>query len=185
MPRSATPARARIIEAAYALFYAQGFNRTGMEEIAAAADLTKRTLYQHFDSKDAVVAAVLEHDAALSMPRVGRWIDAVEADPEAGVAAVFSTLAAWAATPGWAGPGFTRIVMELADLPGHPVHRIARTHKQAILTRLAQAAGSAALALELMIVLEGTLILFLVQRDPAVIEAGRQAASRILGAHRR
>ncbi len=37
--------------------------------------------------------------------------------------------------PGWMGSGFTRIVMELADRPGHPVHKIARAHKKAIETR--------------------------------------------------
>jgi len=33
---------------------------------------------------------------------------------------LFSQLADWAAKPRWAGTGFTRIVMELADLPGTP-----------------------------------------------------------------
>ncbi len=57
-------ARTRIIEAAYTLFYTQGYSQSGIGDIAAAAGLTKRTLYQHFDSKDALIAAVMEHDVA-------------------------------------------------------------------------------------------------------------------------
>jgi AcrR family transcriptional regulator len=184
MPRSAAPTRNRIITAAHALFYAHGYNRTGLDEIAAAARLTKRTLYQHFDSKDALLGAVMEHDVALSMPRISRWMAAMDADPTTGIDEVFAELAAWAQSPGWTGAGFTRIVMELADLPGHPAHRIARAHKQAIATRLTQALGSAERAAQFMITVEGTLILLMVQLDLQVLEAGRRMAHQIAGTRR-
>jgi AcrR family transcriptional regulator len=35
----------RIIDAAYGLFYRSGFARTGVDDIAEAAGVTKRTLY--------------------------------------------------------------------------------------------------------------------------------------------
>ena len=38
----------------------------------------------------------------------------------------------WTARPGFAGAGFTRIVMELADLPGHPARAVAHRHKAAV-----------------------------------------------------
>ena len=38
----------RTLEAAYGLFWRQGFLRVSMDEIAARAGLTKRALYQHF-----------------------------------------------------------------------------------------------------------------------------------------
>ncbi|MFG1422450.1 TetR/AcrR family transcriptional regulator [Roseixanthobacter liquoris] len=185
MSATESPTRSRILDAAYAQFYTYGFKRTGMEAIAAAAGLTKRTLYQNFDSKDALLTAVVEHAAALSMPRISRWIAALEADPLGGIDTVFADLAAWTGAPGWMGSGFTRILIEMADLPDHPAHRIARAHKEAIEGRLAQALGSAALASEIMIVLEGTLILFLIQRDPALIAAGARAARTLVKAARR
>ncbi len=156
MPRTAIPARTRIIEAAYTLFYTQGYSQSGIDDIAAAAGLTKRTLYQHFDSKDALIAAVMEHDVALSMPRLSRWIEAVEVNLEAGIDARVSDLAAWAQMPGWMGSGFTRIVMELAG-PSTVIRctKIARAHKKAIETRLARAIGFPERAGELMIILEG------------------------------
>ncbi len=42
---------------------------------------------------------------------------------------LFSELAVWADKPLWAGSGLTRLVIELADLPGHPARLIARRHK--------------------------------------------------------
>jgi AcrR family transcriptional regulator len=183
--RPESPARSRILEAAYAQFYTHGFKRTGMEAIAIAAGLTTRTLYQTFDSKDALLTAVVEYAAALSMPRISRWIAALEADPLAGIDAVFADLAQWTGAPGWMGSGFTRIVTEMADLPDHPANRVARAHKEAIEARLAQALGSAALASEIMIVLEGTLILFLIRRDKDLIAAGARAARTLVKAARR
>ena len=43
--------------------------------------------------------------------------------------AMFRDLAVWADRPRWAGSGFTRFAIELADLPGHPARLIARRHK--------------------------------------------------------
>src|SRR5262245_4789995 len=60
-PPSATPqTRERILDVAEALFAAHGFAGTSMREIAGAADLTAASLYNHFDGKEALYAAVLE-----------------------------------------------------------------------------------------------------------------------------
>jgi AcrR family transcriptional regulator len=53
MPRSRDKTRLRILQAAYRLFRHKGFTRVNVDGIAAAADVTKRTLYSHFESKDA------------------------------------------------------------------------------------------------------------------------------------
>jgi AcrR family transcriptional regulator len=45
MRRSAADTRRKILEAAYDLFWRQGFLRVSMDDIAARAGLTKRTLY--------------------------------------------------------------------------------------------------------------------------------------------
>ena len=45
---------------------------------------------------------------------------------------LFSELAKWSTKPGWTGAGFTRLVMELADLPGHPARAVAHRHKAAM-----------------------------------------------------
>src|ERR1700761_8393262 len=52
-------ARQRILDTATELFYRDGINATGVEKLAAEASVSKRTLYQHFPSKTAVVEEYL------------------------------------------------------------------------------------------------------------------------------
>jgi len=52
-------ARQRILDTAAELFYRDGINATGVERLAAEASVSKRTLYQHFPSKAAVVEEYL------------------------------------------------------------------------------------------------------------------------------
>jgi AcrR family transcriptional regulator len=66
MPRHTRATRQRILESAYRLFYREGFQRSGVDAVAEATGVTKRTLYNHFPSKDALIAAVLEAQADLA-----------------------------------------------------------------------------------------------------------------------
>src|ERR1700758_847630 len=52
-------ARQRILDSAAELFYRDGINATGVERLAAQSSVSKRTLYQHFPSKTAVVEEYL------------------------------------------------------------------------------------------------------------------------------
>lgn len=45
----------KIIKAAMDLFQSQGFNNTTMEQIAEEADIARKTLYNHFPVKEAIV----------------------------------------------------------------------------------------------------------------------------------
>lgn len=51
--------RAAIVEAAIEEFRAAGFEATSMDRIAARASVSKRTVYNHFPSKEALFAAIL------------------------------------------------------------------------------------------------------------------------------
>jgi AcrR family transcriptional regulator len=56
-------ARERLISAARELFYRRGIHTVGVEAVAEAAGTNKMTLYRHFASKDALVAACLRATA--------------------------------------------------------------------------------------------------------------------------
>lgn len=66
---------AHILEVAAPRFAARGPDAVRLDEIAAAADIARGTLYSHFASKEALVAAIvrpaLEH-AVAAFERVGR-----------------------------------------------------------------------------------------------------------------
>jgi AcrR family transcriptional regulator len=50
----------QIVEAARALFVRHGYRKTSMSDIAVRAGLAKRTLYLHFESKEAIFRALLD-----------------------------------------------------------------------------------------------------------------------------
>lgn len=62
-PRTADPrvvrSRAAVIDAARTLFLGQGYEGTTMEDIAALAGLTKRTLYNNYAGKDALFTQIV------------------------------------------------------------------------------------------------------------------------------
>jgi TetR/AcrR family transcriptional regulator of autoinduction and epiphytic fitness len=58
-PRLTDRKREAILQAAITEFRANGFEATSMDKIAATADVSKRTVYNHFPSKDDLFAAIL------------------------------------------------------------------------------------------------------------------------------
>lgn len=179
--------RDKILDAAYALFYAGGFARTGVDAIAAAAGVTKRTLYYHFESKDALLAAVLAAQHALALERIRSWIDGAAAGGADGFARrLFGSLAEWASQPRWRGSGFTRAAMEYADSPGHPARRAARDHKRRVEALLAETlaghhvARPDVRARQLALLLEGCLSAILIHGDTAYADAAAEAAEQLL-----
>ena len=188
MPRSGQATRQRILDAAYKLFRRSGFMRVSMDEIAAATAVTKRTLYYHFESKDELLATVLEAQHALALAAFRTFGDRLAGSPEAMVEAMFKDLAVWSDRPRWAGSGFTRLVVELADLPGHPARAIARRHKatlEAELTSLLERAGVARpteCAREIWLLSEGAISSILVHGDRSYAAAAAAAALKLLRA---
>jgi AcrR family transcriptional regulator len=184
MRRSKEQTRHRILDAAYGLFWRQGFLRVSLDEIAARAGITKRTLYQHFRSKDDLIAAALAHSSQLAIARLQYFQRPVQRDEL--IDSFFTQLAAWASTPRWSGGGFTRVVVELADQRGHPARTIARKHKAAVEAWLAGALSAARVASphdrarEVMLLMEGAMALMLIHGDRSYAAAAANAARTLV-----
>ncbi len=189
MPRNAEQTRKRILDAAYRLFRRQGYSRVSMDEIAAATTVTKRTLYYHFKSKDQLLAEVLETQHHLALAAFRTFGDRLSGSPEAIVDGLFKELAVWSDKPRWAGSGFTRLVIELADLPGHPARLIARRHKAILEGHLAELLARSGIARpqeiarEIWLLSEGAISLILVHGDRGYAAAAAQAAKKLLRGH--
>jgi AcrR family transcriptional regulator len=149
--------------------------------------LTKRTLYSYFRSKDDLLAAVLAHYNELASERLRRIGDRMPAERSGMIDSFFGQIAEWAsATPRWSGSGFTRLVVELADLPGHPARAIARKAKATTESWLAERLARArvplpkARARDIMLLMEGSMALMLVHGDRSYIDAASRAAKRLV-----
>lgn len=188
MPRNPAATRARIYAAAYALFYRKGFQRTSLDDIAAKADVTKRTLYYHVRSKDDLAGAMLEHQHGFVLAEMARWIG-TETDARRFVSRLFDSVGRWAATASkgrWTGSGFTRIAMELADLPGHPARVATRRHKSEVQAELARRLTECRvrrpreIAAQIQMLLEGAMALILIHGDARYAKLAAAAARKLV-----
>ena len=175
------PTASRILSAADRLFYGHGIRAVGMEAVAAAAGVTKRTLYHHFASKDELVSAYLTQRA--SPPVVDRDMPAA-----AQILRFFRSLQRALASETYRGCAFINAAAELADR-SHPAVGIAaaaKAQREAWFCSLAEGAGArdpALLAKQLMILLDGAIANWLVRRDASVAAvAGRSAAALLQAA---
>jgi AcrR family transcriptional regulator len=68
--QEADSSRERILEAAAELFSQKGYAGTGVDELAARADIAKTAIYYHFGNKEGLVTAVLDRAATA-------WIEGI------------------------------------------------------------------------------------------------------------
>ncbi|MGJ4941812.1 TetR/AcrR family transcriptional regulator [Bradyrhizobium sp. HKCCYLS1011] len=188
MARSSDPTRARIIQAASALFYSEGIRAVSVDAVADKAGLTKKTLYYHFRSKDDLVAAYL---AARDQPNLAlfkRWFDEADGGLPDKCAAIFAHLARSVRHPKWRGCGFLRTTAELANLPGHPAIKIGAAHKKKFESWLRdtfEAEGVSEpgeLARQMLLLLDGAFAVVLLHRDASYMETAGAAARALVSA---
>ncbi|MGW4847683.1 TetR/AcrR family transcriptional regulator [Nocardia brasiliensis] len=176
--------RERILAAATALFEAQGITATSMEQIAAAAPVSKRTLYQHFPTKDDLVVGYLRH-LAESGRTIGAVLDRDDLPPRDRLLALF-TLPAEVDTP-IRGCPFIDAAAEFPD-PHSPAHRYAATQKRRMVTRLTEllaslgAANPRTLGEQLALLADGAASRAMVLNDTGCGDYAREAARILLDA---
>ena len=180
--------RERIVTAASKLFYAEGIRSVSVDAVAERAGLTKRTLYYHFTSKDELVAAYLEERDQPNLALFKRWYAETEGGPADKVRGIFRRLAGSTRHPKWKGCGFLRTSAELANMPGHPAIKVGAAHKKRVEAWLSAVFAShgiatgAALARQIIVLLDGSFAVVLLHRDPAYMEAAGDAAFALIKA---
>jgi AcrR family transcriptional regulator len=172
------PMAERIMEAADRLFYRKGIRAVGVDTVAAEAGISKRSLYDTFPSKDALVAAYLRQ-------RI-QPLPASDQPPAAQVLALFDQLHVRFAKGDFRGCPFVNAVTELAE-DCETARTIALAYKDDrrghVASLLASAGASApdTLASQITLLLEGAIASMLVRRDPAVARQAREAAAVLIG----
>ena len=172
-------ARQRILDAAAELFYRDGINATGVERLAAESSVSKRTLYQHFPSKTAVVEEYLRsiEDRVAAVPQGD------DRTPRERLLAVFEAPTGRSAP--LRGCPFHNAAVEAAGaMPG--IQEIVRANKLgfiAALTELAKQAGAAnpqLLGSELGVLYEGAAALATSLDDGSPWAQARAAAETLI-----
>jgi len=159
-------ARSRALDVASELFYRSGVRAIGMEQIVTTSGIAKTTIYRHFPTKDALVAAFLEREDRLFW---AQWESEIANQPSP--AAQLQALCAWIGDrvqrAGYRGCPQINVAAEFAD-PAHPATGVAKQHKSEMHRKLAEICAQAGLA-EPEIVAMQIALLF----DGAFTSAGR------------
>ncbi|KRC35713.1 TetR family transcriptional regulator [Oerskovia sp. Root918] len=160
-----TPGARRVLDAASRLFYERGIHSVGVDTIAESAGVTKKTLYDRFGSKEALVVAYLQH-------RDARWRGHVEAHlalvPEPGVdrvLAIFDAAVSWSDENSPKGCSAINARAEIGDgHDGHPVFPEVSRQKAWLLGQFADLCREAdlqdpsSMARAMMLLYEGAIV---------------------------
>jgi len=167
----------RILETADRLFYSRGIRAVGVDTIAAEIGISKRTLYNHFSSKDELIAAYL----------AGRFVQPPPSDnpPVDQILGTFDRLERGFASRGFRGCPFVNAVAELGA-EDKSIKKIAIAFKESrrlwfrdLLLQL-DVSDAEGLATQLVLLVDGSIAQDLVRNDPSMARAAKEAARVLL-----
>jgi AcrR family transcriptional regulator len=125
----------KVLSTASRLFYANWVRAVGIEWIVAESGVAKTSLYRHFQTKDELVAAFLEHEDREFWQQWEEVVAAAPANPKAELMSLFDWIGKRVSRDGYRGCPQINVAAEFAD-PEHPARKIRRRHKAAMLERL-------------------------------------------------
>ncbi|PPT04979.1 Transcriptional regulator TetR family [Geitlerinema sp. FC II] len=179
--------RDRILSTASELFYKEGVNNVGIDRIIAESGVAKMSLYNHFKSKDDLIATWLQQ-------RDERWriwfkatVEGLATEPSDRVLAIFDALQEWFEKPNFRGCAFINSTIELVN-PEHPGYQVSLHHQQAIfdyiysLVKAAELSDPETLTQQLILLFEGAIVVAMMQHNIEVAVRAKQAASVLVTA---
>jgi AcrR family transcriptional regulator len=182
-PPAGRGARERIERAAAQLFYRNGIHATGVELIAQQANVSKRTLYQHFASKNELVDNYLRGIDARGGAPTERRLDDTGLPARERLLAIFDLRRSEVVR----GCAFHNAAVESAGSLT-TTDEIVRTHKQEFTRRLvavareARAADPHLLGQQLSVLFEGATAMATSLNDTAPVVHARAAAATLIDA---
>jgi len=189
MPRTKSSAklsaRDRIMQAASTLFYQEGTQNVGIDRIIAESGVAKMSLYNHFKSKDALIAAWLQQRDANWREWFQETVEKQATAPAERLLAMFDALEEWFSQPDFRGCAFINSSVELVD-PEHPGYQVAIEHQQAIhnyilqLVKAAKIDNPDGVAEQLLLLVEGAIVVAMMRRSPAAAAQAKAAAAMLM-----
>ncbi|WP_431894276.1 TetR/AcrR family transcriptional regulator [Nonomuraea sp. bgisy101] len=185
MSTRATPGpRERLLDAARELTYSHGMG-VGVDTLLKAANVARRSLYDHFGGKDGLIAEVLRRTTAEDEAFYMEIMQAAGEDPRDRLLAVFDNLAQVIAEPDFCGCRYQAADLALTD-PDHPAHAITHDYRVRLhrlfeheLVKLGHPQPAHAAA-QYLLLIAGTLATGATQADEHPAALARELAEQIL-----
>lgn len=177
--------REAILDTAEWLFYEEGFHATGVDRVVEQAGVARMTLYNHFPSKDALVAAVLERRHRRYFIVLEEATTAARAQGKEPLLALVDAHCRWLATAGARGCMLQKAVAEYqAHAPA--VFDLALEYKHSLLALIRELMVHSGIVAdgfldeELFLILEGANSLVQVVGPVRTVRQTRALARRLL-----
>ena len=155
--------RQQLIDMATDLFSENGFHATGIDTILAESGIAKKTLYNHFRTKDELILAVLRQHDSEFRNYLMRQVELAADNPKDRLLAIFDVAEKWFSQNNFFGCIFINAIGEYSK-KNSPIREVCREYKNLIhdyIKGLAMDAGVSdpdELAYELALLLEGATV---------------------------
>jgi len=185
MSRKTTDKREKILQAAEQLFEAKGFHAVGVDRLAAEAGVTKRTLYKCFGSKEGLIESVLRRHQVQVMGRIRSSVAEAPSGGAERLLVCFDLYQQWFSKPCFAGCLFIKALNEFQQCS----ERLFATAQQSklelcgYLAELAEEAGAKEpgnLAVQLQLILEGSIVIAQCGKDNTSIQQAKNLAEWLI-----
>jgi AcrR family transcriptional regulator len=177
----------KILDTAERLFYVQGFNTTGINQIIEEADIAKASLYKHFETKNDLLVAYIQRTHE-------RWFDRLEttvnkvADPKKKLLAIFDYHIERQEIRQFGGCPFIKANDEAGSNDQRVLNEIqtAKLHSKAFIKTLVKNSGhkktltDEELAETIYVMLEGSIVTASVFKNPNEIQSAKNIIKRLI-----
>jgi AcrR family transcriptional regulator len=177
--------REQIISVAQKLFYQNGFHATGIDRIIKEAGVSKKTLYNHFRSKDELVLAALRKRDELFRNSFMRKTECLGSTPKERLLSVFDAIGEWFQEKDFAGCMFINASAEYSEA-NSPSHIVCAEHKRLVREYIRELAVQAEvdnpeeLSQQLNLLIEGAIVDAHVSGNKDAADQAKKIASVLL-----
>ena len=179
------PARQRILDTAFRLFYSHGIRAVGVDRIIAESGVAKATFYKHFPAKEDLVVAYLDRVDDIWSGQLHAAAEAAGPEPADRLVGLFDALGSACRRDGYRGCAFINAAAEAQA--GTPVHERTLRHKRDVRTWVQEIAADAGardpegLARSLTLLLDGGLASGALDADPEAAVRAKASAALLVG----
>ena len=173
-----TVAAERLLESARRLFCREGIHATGVSRLLSDAKVARRTLYETYGSKENLLRAVFDREAAMWFGWFDQALPQRTDDPEQRLIFLFDLLEEWFASGRFFGCLFTNAVAE-HDKSSSWVRDLAQAHFDRVHDRIEQLAAACGLpepawvAQQISLLIDGAIATAMVSRNARSAQVAR------------
>ena len=177
--------RDHLINTAINLFCEHGYHATGIDKLLETAGVSKKTMYQHFRSKEELIYAALRQYDGVFRNNFMKAVESSAKTPKQKLIAVFDVAEHWFNDNKFFGCMFINAIGEYSeeDSPIRDISKQFKKHMWDYVRSLAEEAGAEKpkeLADQLCLLLEGAIVTAQVSQKPNAAKTAKKMAKEMI-----